>query len=214
MSYEAVSDLEVMMLKLYQHPLSTFARRVAIALLEKNLEVEWVEVDMAHGAHRQEPYLSLNPYGRVPTLVDDGFVLFESTAILEYVEAKYPDPSLVPADIKDRARVSMHMKLCDLQMTRPAGTIVFPKRFIPKERWRTDEMAKAKQEIEKHLGILDRQLEDRTYLVAERYTLADLCYVPFVDLLSLMEIAPPARVASWVERILSRTSSVATKPPH
>ena len=90
------------MLKVYHHPLSTYARRVRIALLEKNIEAELVVVDMPSRAHRQEPYLSLNPYGRVPTIMDDGFVLYESTAILEYLEAKFPMPALVPADIQQR----------------------------------------------------------------------------------------------------------------
>ncbi len=57
---------------------------------------------------------SLNPYGRVPTLEEDGFVLFESTAILNYLEATRPTPPLVPADTRNRALVDMHMKLCDL----------------------------------------------------------------------------------------------------
>ena len=199
------------MLKLHYHPISTYARRVRIALLEKKLEAELIEVDMMRGAHRKEPYLSLNPYGRVPTLVDDDLVLFESTAILEYLETKYPEPALVPADIQQRALVAMHMKLCDLHMSRAGGLIIFSKRFIPKERWRTEEMAKARQDVEKHFAILDRQLEGKTFLVAERYTLADICYVPFVGLLSLIEVAPPPHVAAWIDRILARPSSVATK---
>ena len=64
---------------------------------------------MAARRHREEPYLSLNPYGRVPTLEEEGFVLFESTAILNYLEATRPNPPLVPPDARDRALVDMHM---------------------------------------------------------------------------------------------------------
>ena len=199
--------------KLHHHPLSTFARRVQIAALEKNLDLELIEVDMPRGAHRAEPYLSLNPYGRVPTLEDEDLVLYESTVILEYLEAKHPEPALAPADLPDRSRMALHMKLCDLQMTRQTGTIIFPKRFLPKERWRAEAMAGAKKEIDKHLAILDRQLEGKQYLVAERYTLADLCYVPFVAFFELMEIEPPPNVAGWTERILARESSQKTKSP-
>ena len=91
------------MLKLHYHPLSTYSRRVRIACLEKGLEVELVELDMAKGAHRSPDYLRLNPYGRVPTLEEDGFVLYESTAILGYLEETRPAPPLVPADARGRA---------------------------------------------------------------------------------------------------------------
>ena len=146
-------------LKLHYNPLSTFSRRVLIAFAEKQAPHQLVVViDMAARRHREQPYLSLNPYGRVPTLEEDGFVLFESTAILNYLEATRPAPPLVPADARGRALVDMHMKLCDLQLTRHAGTVIFPKRFLPKERWNAAAMAEAKAEIEKHLAILDKQL--------------------------------------------------------
>jgi glutathione S-transferase len=130
-----------MAIKLHYHPLSTYSRRVRIALAEKQIPHELVVVDMPARRHREEPYLSLNPYGRVPTLEEDGFVLYESTAILNYLEAARPSPPLAPADARGRALVDMHMKLCDLQLSRHAGTIMFPKRFLPKEsgtrrRWR------------------------------------------------------------------------------
>src|SRR5438034_7830855 len=126
------------MLKLHHHPLSTYSRRVRIALIEKNLTAELIELDMARGAHRAPGYLALNPYGRVPTLEDDGFVLYESTAILEYLEATHPTPALVPGDARGRALVAMHMKLCDIQLARQDGIIIFPKRFLPRERWDED----------------------------------------------------------------------------
>jgi glutathione S-transferase len=154
----------------------------------------------------------LNPYGRVPTLEEDGFVLFESTAILIYLEATRPSLPLIPADARGRARVDMHMKLCDLQLTRYAGTIIFPKRFLPKERWNTAAMAEAKAEIEKHLLILGKHLDGKTYLVAEQFSLAEVCYMPFLDFLPLMEISPSPAVASWSERVLARPSAVATRP--
>jgi glutathione S-transferase len=200
------------MLKLHYHPLSTFARRVRIALIEKNLPADLVEVDMVARAHRSPAYLALNPYGRVPTLEEDAFVLYESTAILEYLEATHPQPPLVPADARGRALVSMHMKLCDLQLTRQTGMIIFPKRFLPKERWDEKAMAQAKKEIEKHLEILESQLRGKEYLVGDRYTLVEVCYTPFVEFFSLVEVTPPPAVAEWTARMVQRPSAQATKP--
>lgn len=200
------------MIRIHSHPLSTFSRRVQIALIEKDIPHETVLVDMAARGHRAPEYLKLNPYARVPTLEEDGFVLYESSAILNYLEALHPHPALVPADARGRALVDMQIKLCDLQMTRQTGTIIFPKRFLPKTRWNEAEMSKAKKEIEEHLGILERNLGDREYLVADRYTLADLCYVPFLEFLPLMEISPPPAIAAWAARLHSRPSSIQTKP--
>jgi len=200
------------MLKLHYHPFSTFARRVRIALIEKKIPCELIEVDMMKGAHRGPEYRKLNPYGRVPTLDDDGFILYESTAILEYLEAKHPEPPLVPADIRGRALVSMHVKLCDLQLARQTGTIIFPKRFLQKERWDEKAMAQAKQEIEKHLAVLEEELAGKDYLVADRYSLVEVCYTPFVEFLPVMEIAPPPRVDARTKRMLGRPSARETKP--
>lgn len=200
------------MLKLWFHPLSTYSRRVRIALIEKGIAAEEVEVDMAAGAHRTPEYRALNPYGRVPTLEDDGFVLYESTAILNYLEAISPKPALVPADPKGRALVDMHVKLCDLQLARQTGTIIFPKRFLPKERWDETAMAQAKKEIEKHLAVVETQIAGKPFMVGDRYTQVEVCYTPFVEFLPLMEITPPPAVAKWVSRMLERPSAQATRP--
>ena len=198
------------MLKLHSHPFSTFGRRVQIALKEKDIPCEQVLVDLAARKHREPEYLALNPYSRVPTLVDGDLVLYESTAILNYLEALYPQPALVPPDAKGRALVDMHMKLCDLQFTRQAGVIVFPKRFLPKERWDEKLFAQMRAEIDKHLAILDRQLDGKAYLVGNEYSLVEVCYAPFMAFLDLMEVTPPPRVAEWSRRILSRPSALQT----
>jgi len=200
------------MLRLHHHPFSTYSRRVRIALIEKNIPADLIEVDMVARAHRSPAYLALNPYGRVPTLEEDGFILYESTSILEYLEATHPTPPLVPADVRGRALVSMYCKLCDLQMTRQTGNIIFPKRFLPKERWDEAAMAQAKKEIERHLDIVEKQLAGKEYMVGERYSLVEVCYTPFVEFLALMEITPPPNVAAWVARMLARPSAQQTKP--
>ena len=105
------------------------------------------------------------------------------------------------------------MKLCDLEMGRHTGTIIFPKRFLPKERWNPASMDEAKKTIEKHLAIVETQLAGNPYLVGEQFSLAEVCYITFLEFLPLMEIAPPPGVAAWRERLLSRPSSLETKPP-
>src|SRR5690242_4569995 len=142
-------------MRLHYHPNSTFARRVRIAALEKGIPLELVEVDMGKGAHRGEAYRALNPYGRVPALEDDGFVLIESTAIPEYLEAKLPAPPLVPAEPKARAQVAMHVKLCDLEIGVHTRSLIFPSRFVAREKWNLEEMAKAREGVQRNLDLLD-----------------------------------------------------------
>lgn len=200
------------MIKLYTHPFSTYARRVHIAVLEKGIEVETVHVDLTTRENRKEPYLSLHPYGRVPTLVEGDFVLPESVPILEYLEARFREPPLVPADPQPRALVSMHMRLCDLEFSGPNYAMIFSKRFVPKEKWRTEEMERARKPTARHLAILDRQLEGKSFLVQERFTLADLCYIPFVHFLPLLDVDVPDNVRRWSEALLERPSAKATAP--
>ena len=118
----------------------------------------------------------------------------------------------MPADARGCALVAMHMKLCDIQLARQTGIIIFPKRFLPKERWDEAAMAQAKKEIEKHLAIVEQQLEGREWMVGERYSLVEVCYAPFVEFFSLMEITPPPAVAAWTARMLGRPSARETKP--
>jgi glutathione S-transferase len=202
------------MIELLTHPLSTFGRRVEIALNEKQVEYKLTVVDMPAREHRGEAFRALNPYGRVPVLRHDGFVLYESAAILCYLDAIHPEPPLMPADAQNRALVDMHLRLCDLEFATKATRMIFPRRFMPPERWDREAQAATKAELERHLAIVAQQLGEADYLVAGRFTLADIAYLPFLEFLPLLEIEPAAAVARWAERLSERPSSVKTRPAH
>ncbi len=197
-------------MKLYSAVNSTFSRRARIALREKGVTVEEVETDAA--ARKTPEYRSLNPYGRIPTLVDGQVVLYESTAILEYLEARFPEPPLVPHDPADRARVVMYVKLCDLEYTPHAIRIQRPRRLEPKESWDLERMAAAREAIACHYPILERELEGKDYLVADRFTWADLAYLPFLHFHALLDVDLPPNVAAWWARLAERESARATEP--
>lgn len=197
-------------MKLYATPNSTFSRRVRIALVEKGIEVETVEADKA--ARGKPEFRALNPYGRIPTLVDGGLVLYESSAILQYLEDVHPEPPLLPSDPAGRALAAMHVKICDLEFTPHAIVIQRPKRMEPESTWDRKAFAAASERIARHYPVLERQLDGREYLVAEQFTHADLAYLPFLQFHQMLEVELPPNVAAWTERLLARPSARATAP--
>ena len=96
-----------MVLKLYGNPLSTCTRRVAAVLKEKEVTFELVAVDFSKGEHKAPSYLEKQPFGQVPYLDDDGFIVFESRAIARYIATKYKDQGTPlipdPSDLKATA---------------------------------------------------------------------------------------------------------------
>lgn len=90
-------------MELYGYFRSSTSYRVRIALNFKGLDYVQHGVNLKDGDHLQSPYRQVNPQGAVPTLIDDGLKLTQSTAIIEYLEEKYPDPPMLPEDLAARA---------------------------------------------------------------------------------------------------------------
>jgi maleylpyruvate isomerase len=93
------------MIKLYSYFRSSASYRVRIALELKGLSYEYIAIHLRRGEQTSNEFRCINPSGLVPALTDNGSVLTQSTAIVEYLEETYPDPALMPSDPLDRARV-------------------------------------------------------------------------------------------------------------
>ena len=101
------------MMLLYEHPLSSYAQKVKIALREKGLDFK-VETPAALGSGKADgAFAEASPRNEVPALVDGDVRIFDSTIILEYLEDKFPAPPLLPRDPAERARARMIEELCD-----------------------------------------------------------------------------------------------------
>ncbi len=87
-------------MRLYHHPFSFNARRAGMAAIQLGVPVEPVFVDLPKGAQRQPQFLKLNPNHRVPALEDDGFILWESHAIMQYLADKTPGQALYPLEAR------------------------------------------------------------------------------------------------------------------
>jgi glutathione S-transferase len=99
-----------------------------------------------------------------------------------------------------------------MQFARHAGTIIFPKRFLPEERWDKPAMDVARREIELHFAILTAQLGDSDYLVRNAFSLADIAYLPMLHFVPLMDLDLAPNLAAWRKRLLARPSALATIP--
>lgn len=112
------------MLELYHNDMSSCAQKVRLVLAEKGLEWKGHHMDLRAGDTRTKEYISnFNPNGVVPTLVDDGTVIYESTVIMEYLDDKFPDPALKPADPVERARMRIWTKKLDEGLHADTGNI-------------------------------------------------------------------------------------------
>ena len=101
------------MLELYHNDMSTCAQKVRLTLAEKGLEWTGHHFNLREGPQHKPDYLKLNPGGVVPTLIDDGRVIIESTVIMEYIDDRWPDPALRPSDPHGRARMRLWTKQLD-----------------------------------------------------------------------------------------------------
>jgi glutathione S-transferase len=118
-----LSGKDILMLELYHNDMSTCAQKVRLTLAEKGLEWKSHHLNLRAGDTRTDSYKKLNPKGVVPTLIDDGTVIIESTIIIEYLDDAYPEPPVKPADFKSRAQMRLWTKQLDEGLHTDIGTI-------------------------------------------------------------------------------------------
>lgn len=159
------------MLKFYHNPVSANSRRVWIALLEKGIPFEEVFLNL-DGDRYQPEFLEINPFHHIPVLVDDGFRVIESLAILDYLEAKYPQPSLMPSAPKAIAIVRMVQMVTLNELWFP--TIQLTGSAIGAVQSEPQKLEKARQQVVTVLNFFENLLEDSPYFGSDRLTLADI----------------------------------------
>jgi len=101
------------MMLLYEHPLSSYAQKVKIALREKSLVFDKQTPGAIGTGKANGPFAAASPRNEVPALVDGDVAIFDSTIILEYLEDKFPSPPLLPRDPAARAKARMIEEVCD-----------------------------------------------------------------------------------------------------
>lgn len=198
-----------MAITLYHDVPSTNSDRVKIALAEKGLPWQGVRISLAKREQKSPEFLKLNPYGKIPVLVEDGKVLFESCIINEYLDEKYPNPPLMPKDTWQRARARILVDYGLNYLHEPywalRGEIMLKKN--PAERDQTI-IQEAREELLRRLQYLEVELGDKPYLLGE-FSLVDVDIFPRFPRMEAFAVVPAPtlpRLSAWSERMKQRPS--------
>lgn len=196
------------MIRLYHFWMSGNAREVRIVLAEKGLEYESAIVDVMKGETRTPEFLRLNPFGKVPVLVDGEVTLYEASIINEYLDEQYPDPPLMPMTPAARARVRETIYWATQHIHANLGPVLVETLLKPEPQRDQEMIAKRRSAIAAAVARLDARLGDGPYLCGG-FSLADAALAPHVSALGMIGLGPdPAhpRFNAWVERLRARPS--------
>jgi glutathione S-transferase len=198
-------------------PGSPFGRAVLATLEEKG--ASWRLSPVAPGTFRSPEHLARHPFGRVPVLEHNGYSLYETQAILRYLDRVLPTPALTPADPKRAARMDQAMNVNDWYLFQGVGNVIGFHRLVgprvmglkPDEAAIEAVMPKARTVFQE----LARLLGEQTYFAGEAVSLADLLVAPQIEFFTQTPEwavlgAPHANLVAWVARMEARPSLKAT----
>ena len=213
------------MLELYTHPMSPCSQKVRIVLAEKELDWEKRHVNLAEKENLLPAYLKLNPLGVVPTLVDDGKPVIESSIICEYLEDRNPEPRLRPENPYHTAQMRFWMKHIDNKVHPSCGALQWPlvmadkikllspeamdaliDRVVEKPRrerqrrllkmgYDAPDIIDAVATYEKTIADMEHALAEQDWLAGDRFSLADAAMAPYFQTLQQF---------GWADWYLSR----------
>ena len=196
-----------MAITLYHDTPSSNCDRVKIALAEKNLKWDGVRIRLLNKEQKRAEFLQLNPYGKIPVIVEDGKVLFESCIINEYLDEKYPDPPLMPKDpyLRGRGRILVDYALNYIHEPYWSlrGEMLKPE---PERNSATLEQTRAR--LRELLQYLETALDENDYFLGA-LSLADIDVLPrFLRMESYGALATPGlpRLIAWLQRMKERPS--------
>ena len=199
-------------MKIYGNPIAPTTRMLQTLLAEKGEPAELVVVDFSMGEQRRAEHLARHPFGVTPVLEDDGYSIYETRAILRYLDRRFPSPALSPADTRAFGRMEQFIGIEQSYLSPNVMTLVYSSL-----RPATPEaLEKAREQIKKPLDVAERALEDGLYLAGEGFSLADIVWMPYVSYLfdvgTAGMVSERPRLVEWWGRVSARPSWVPGAP--
>jgi glutathione S-transferase len=201
---------------------SPFAWKVWLVLEHKEIPYTAKRLSFDKEEHRSPEFLKINPRGKVPVIVDEGFALYESNAICEYLEEKYPQNPLLPKDPQGRALVRRLVGEADDSLYKVSSTLMDKVLYVPAEERDQQQIAEAKRAVLDELAYWNGYLNSDFF--AGPLTLADFAVYPYMRMpvrvdervhgLGVKTVDMPVAIAAWMERIEALPYFGKTIPPH
>ena len=196
-------------MKIYGSLGSTCTRRVLTVFAEKAANYELIPIDLSKGEHKQAAHYQRHPFGVIPVLEeDDGFRLYESRAIMHYLDLRLPGIELTPKSVHEHGLMAQWISVEASYFSSPSL------RILKQLLWSNQPpdntvISEAQKEIQHVLAVLEPVLKFNVYLAGEDFSLADITYMPYFDYLlkvKAMDLSAYPAVQAWWERISQRPS--------
>lgn len=211
------------MINFYYASGSPFAWRVWLALEHKSLPYELKSMSFSDGSLKTREYLEINPRGKVPSIVDGGFSLYESAAILEYLEDQYPDSGspLFSNGAQNRAHIRRLINQADLYLDQANRKILLQILFTKKEDWEDKQIRSGREAVAVELQNFETMIAGDYF--AGELSAADFTIYPMVALVLRADIRKPdldmasligPKMSAWMKRVESLPFFEKTYPPH
>lgn len=201
---------------------SPYAWKVWLALEHKGIPFEAKRLSFDNDETKTPEFLAINPRGRVPAILDDGFALWESSAIIEYLEERYPDKPLLPKDVKARATVRRMVNEADNYLQAASSELMEQAVYLTPAERTAERTAHAKKQMLEELVRLEKCLKGN--FLAGELGLADFAAYPYVRIAQRAEERSPGlgtaradmpkAISAWMDRIEALPYYARTTPPH
>jgi glutathione S-transferase len=187
------------MIKLYGHELSGNSYKVKLLLSLLGLEFQWIKIDLLAGEHKSPEFLTINPFGQVPVLIDGETILADAQAILVYLARQYGGETWLPLDAISLAQVVRWLSTTAGEVRQGLENA----RLYYLFNATNINIDRANQKAAHILTQLDKHLSDQQWLEFDRPTIADVAVFPYIALANDAKITltPYPSVLKWIDRV-------------
>lgn len=196
------------MLQVYGFAVSPFVRKVLVVAQEKGVAFEAVP---ANPRQPSPEFAAASPFRKIPAIRDGDYVLSDSTAIVAYLDRKYPDPPLFPATAEDLGRAIWFEEFADTIVAAAGGKVVFNRFVAPKVIGMPGNEEVAEQgcaELKPMMDYLEGQMPETGWLVGDAYSIADISVATVLKTLDYVGLCADAashpKTAAWYARVMAR----------